>query len=192
MDMSHFRTYLIYFIFVGMLFPATHAFAADIVFESDVQIKRNSLGNLESIKTGDLIKLAPGENIFVSTPQGLPMLIYSVQKDSSKVTVSNIMISTAVQEQLQPALEKSTAEIIEGLRRAEVLVQKRELNQAATITNSLKEKYKYVSSIWFLSGTIAFLQNSKTTAIEDLEKGLRLDPDNDPAKKLLTKLKGAP
>lgn len=180
--------------FLTILFFCSHQFvqASEIVFESNVQFKRNNQANFESLKAGDSLSLKSGENAFVITPQNIPVLVYSVQKEGSKITIADSNITTALLEQLQPSLQKATNEIIDGLRKAETLVQKREISQASSITSTLKEKYRNISSVLFMSGTIFYLMNNKASAIEDLQNGLRLDPNNEPAKKLLIQLKGSP
>ncbi len=166
--------------------------ASEVIFQSNVQFKKNEQTNFESLNAGESLNLKSGESAFIITPQNIPLLVYAIQKDGSKITVADSNVSTAIAEQLQPSLQKATTEIIEGLRKAEALVQKRDFSQAASITSSLKEKYRNISSVLFMSGTVFYLMNNKTSAVEDLQNGLRLDPNNEPAKKLLGQLKGAP
>lgn len=169
-----------------------YSYASEVIFESDVQLKKGQQTGFESVKAGASVKLEPGENAFVMTPQNLPILIYATQKEGSKIIVSNTSVAAALADQLQPSLEKATNEIIDGLRRAESYVKKRDFTQASSITAALKEKYRNISAVLFMSGTVYFLMNNKNSAIEDLQNGLRLDPNNEPAKKLLSQIKGTP
>lgn len=164
--------------------------SADLVFESDVQIKKNDQTSFESLKAGQGFVLEPGDNVFVMTPKNLPLLIVAPLKDNAKVVVPDTNMSAALQEQLQPTLQKATSEIVDGLRKAETLIQKKDFSQASAILLSLKSKYKDISSLLFMSGTLAYLMNNKSSAVEDLQKGLALDPSNESAKKLLSQLKG--
>lgn len=164
--------------------------SADLVFESDVQIKKNDQTSFESLKAGQGFILEPGDNVFVMTPKNLPLLIVAPLKDNAKIVVPDTNISAALQEQLQPTLQKATSEIVDGLRKAETLIQKKDFPQASAILLSLKSKYKDISSLLFMSGTLAYLMNNKSSAVEDLQKGLALDPSNESAKKLLSQLKG--
>lgn len=179
---------ILYIVFGNNLFSN----ASEVVFESNVQFKKNEQTNFESLKAGESLNLKSGESALIITPQNIPLLVYAIQKDGSKITVADSNVSTALAEKLQPSLQKATAEIIEGLRKAEALIQKRDFSQAASITALLKEKYQNISSVLFMSGTIFYLMNNKASAVEDLQSGLRLDPNNEPAKKLLGQLKGSP
>lgn len=169
---------------------AVHATAADLVFESDVQIKKNDQNAFEEIKAGQSFEITPGDNIFVMSPKKLPMLIVAPAKDKAKVVITDTNMTAALQEQLQPTLQKATSEIVDGLRKAEILIQKKDYPQASAILLALKGKYKDISSLLFMSGTLAYLMNNKSSAVDDLQKGLLLDPSNESAKKLLAQLKG--
>ena len=171
-------------------FIALHAKAADLVFESDVQIKKNDQTSFEPIKAGQSFEISPGDNIFVMTPKSLPLLIVAPAKDKAKVVITDSNMSAALQEQLQPTLQKATSEVIDGLRKAEALIQKKAYPQASAILLALKGKYKDISSLLFMSGTLAYLMNNKSSAVDDLQRGLALDPSNESAKKLLAQLKG--
>jgi len=170
--------------------PLAHA--TDVVFESDVQFKRNNQNAFEPLKAGQSISLNSGDNVFALNGQNMPVLIVAPAKDKARVVVADSNISVALQAQLQPTLQKAISEIVDGLRRAENLIQKKDYVQASAILFSLKSKYKDISSLLFMSGTLSYLQNNKTVAIEDLTRGLQLDPNNEPAKKLLAQLKGTP
>lgn len=165
--------------------------AGEVIFESDVQVKKNAQNSFENLKAGQSLPLQAGDSFFVITPQNIPLLIFSPSKTNAKFVVADTNISTALQEQLQPVVQKATTEIIDGLRRTEALIQKKDYQQAATIVVSLKSKYPNISSLLFMSGTLNYLTNNKSAAVEDLQRGLSLDPGNEPAKKLLAQLKGA-
>lgn len=180
-----------FFTTIVILF-AHSAHATDVVFESDVQIKRNDQNSFENLKAGQSISLNAGESVFALNNQNMPVLIIAPVKDKGRVVVADSNISLAIQAQLQPSLQKATGEIIDGLRKAEGLIQKKDFTQASAIILSLKSKYKDISSLLFMSGTLSYLQNNKSAAIEDLQRGLSLDPNNEPAKKLLAQLKGTP
>jgi hypothetical protein len=186
--MNNFKVKIFLIVFTAL--TALQAQSADLVFESDVQVRRNNQNSFESIKAGSGVPLEPGDNVFVMTPTNLPLLIVAPAKDNAKVVVPDTNMAAALQEQLQPTLQKATSEIIDGLRKAEALIQKKDYPQASSIILSLKSKYKDISSLLFMSGTLAYLMKNKSTAVEDLQKGLLLDPSNESAKKLLTQLKG--
>jgi hypothetical protein len=163
----------------------------EITFDSEVHYKKEMQNAFSDLKKGEVLQLKTGETALVSTAQGMPLLVYSAQNKNSQVHVNDENLNSLLQEQLQPALEKATAEIIEGIRRTEGLLQKRDYVQALAVISPIKEKYHTISTVLFLSATAHYLSNNKGPAMEDLQKGLQLDPNNEPAKKLLEKLKGA-
>lgn len=173
-----------------LILESTPVYAGKITFESDVKVKKTEQSNFEDLKAGDSFTLNSGDQVFAITKQGLPLLIFSPSSKNSNLVVQSVSLNAAMTEQLQPTLNKATNEVIDGLRKAESFMQKRDYTQATTVTNQLKQKYGNISSVLFLSGTLNFLMNNKSTAIEDLQKGLAIDPSNEAAKKLLSQLKG--
>lgn len=166
-------------------------FASEIFFESAVQIKKNNQSVFMPLPAGQSLPMQAGESAFILTSQNIPVLIYAIQNKDSKITLEDSNVSAAIQEYLTPNLQKATHEIIEGLRKTEALIQKRDLSQAVTIVTALKEKYQNIPSVLFMSGTVHYLMNKKSSAIEDLQKGLMIDSNNESAKKLLAQLKGS-
>jgi hypothetical protein len=186
--MNNFKVKIFLSLFIAL--TALDANSADLIFESDVQFKKNTQNSFENLKAGEGMSLEAGDNVFVMTKKNLPMLIMAPARDKAKIVIPDTNMSAALQEQLQPTLQKATSEIIDGLRKAESLIQKKDFSQASSILLSLKSKYKDISSLLFMSGTLAYLMNNKSSAVDDLQKGLALDPTNESAKKLLTQLKG--
>ncbi|MES2767503.1 MAG: hypothetical protein V4596_00035 [Bdellovibrionota bacterium] len=164
--------------------------AEQISFETDVQYKKNDQQNFEMLKAGQKIEIQKGENVFIISKKNIPMLVFSAHSSDSQITISEASMSTGVIELINSHVEKSTDEIIENLRRAEVFIQKRDYNQASQTISILKQKYKNNSSILFMSASINYLKNDKQSAINDLQEGLVINPTNENAKKLLSKLKG--
>lgn len=165
--------------------------AAELVFESDTKAKKSNQSQFQTIHAGEAIPFDSSDPLLVITQKGLPILFYCPNSKSAKATILDADVSTALQEELRPTLQMQTNEIITQLRRAESLIQKKDYNQALSVITVLKEKYKEISPILFMSGTIYYLLNNKPLAIEELQKGLALDPQDDSAKRLLTQLKGA-
>lgn len=183
--------YLIYCIlFLGIFFGICPTYAAWVSFEEEVRIKRPDQVSLEKFDQGKKLELNAGETVFILTKEGLPVILTSPLSKDSHLSVASPHLKYILAEQLRPSLETSTNIIIKELRRAEALIQKKDLTQAQSVILPLKEKYPDISSILFMSGTVNFLLNSKSAAIEDLSRGLQIDPDYEPAKKLLAQLKG--
>lgn len=179
------------FFFTCLLGLATlPARATEIIFESDVQYKRNEQNSFSELKAGQGISVNAGNYLLVKNSKNLPLVVITPGKTNAKVVISDSDFSSLLNLQLQPQLQKATSEIIEGLRQAETLIQKRSLTQANSIVASLKAKYHDIPSLIFMSGTLAYLMNDKATATEELKRGLQLDPSNEPAKKLLKQIQG--
>lgn len=176
--------------YIMTIFFLTSAYAEQVSFESEAQYKKNLQDSFSNLPVGESIQLRSGESILGLTKAGIPLLIVSTSNDNSKIFISDANLNSLIQDRLQPLIESSTSEIIDVLRKAEVLIQKRDYSQALSLINPIKQKYKNISSLLFMSGTIFYLMNNKTSAIEDLQNGLKIESNNEPAKKLLAQLKG--
>ena len=165
--------------------------AQEISFESDVRYRKAEENNFSDLKKSETLKIKKGENALIISKTGLPILIYSPIDENSQVKISEAQMQTIMKEQLQTDLNSSTNEIIDGLRKTEALLQKREFSQALISISNLKNSYPRISSVLFLSATVQYLSNNKATAIEDLNAGLAIDPQNTSAQKLLSELKGS-
>ncbi len=163
--------------------------AAEVVFESNIKYKKNEATEFAELKTQEPLVMENGDRVFVSMNEGIPLLILSASQTNSKITIPNSQLSMVALEQTRPYLEKTTNEIIEGLRRVEYLISRRDYTQAVNRITALKEKHKGLSSVLFLSGTANYLANNKSVAIKDLENGLIINPEDSSAKKLLEKIK---
>lgn len=166
------------------------AHASELRFESDVKMKQLDQPAFSTVKAGETINLKAGDATLMVSKKGLPVLIFIPGSSDAKLLLKDSHFDDALREQLSPSLDTATNEIVTGLRKAETLIHKKEIGQALTVVNALKAKYKNVSSVLFMSGTLAYLQNDKAGALTDLEKGLEIDPQDEAAKSLLLRLKG--
>lgn len=164
--------------------------AAEIVFETDVRTQSGDTQGFSEQKSGTTLKVPAGSETLVVNPKGLPLLIVVAQSKDSVVRVSDASLQNVMREQMAPLLQSATEDVVREMKKAELLIQKRDLAKASALLTSLKQKYPGVSAVYFLSGTVNYLQNSKPSAIEDLEAGLRINADDESAKKLLARLKG--
>ncbi len=172
-----------------LFFSTSVSFSQTIQFEQNSRIKKENQNVFQDVKAGDKISLKPSESIFVITEKNLPIVVLNPGSKSSTLTITESNLSSMLQEQLQPSLNAATNEIVNELRKAENLIQQKNYSQALTGVNQLKAKYQGISSVYFISGTIYYLLNNRNAAIEDLEKGLKIEPNQDAATKLLAKLK---
>lgn len=177
-----------YIVYMSLLFSVA-ARAEEITFDSNIKFKKNDATEFTELKAQQPLVLAAGEKALISTNDGIPFLIFSSQNSNAKINIPSSQISMVALEQTTPFLEKTTSDIIEGVRKVDNLISKRDYALALTTVTVLKEKYKGLSTILFLSGTANYLNNNKQAAIKDLEGGLSIQPENSSAKKLLEKIK---
>ena len=180
--------------FVFLILGSRPLCAAEVSFESDIAFKSPDQPDFTTVKAGagQKLQIRAGDTLLILPKQGLPVLLVVPRDDDSRITLTNANFSGLISEVTRPELERSSNEIIDGLRRADTLIQKRDYAQASQVMAPLKDKYPRVSSVQFMSGTIHYLLNDNATAIKDLERGLQIDPENEDAKRLLLKLKGNP
>lgn len=174
-----------------LLMPLQAALAQVISFESDVRYKKLEDSKYIDLKSNQNLTLKKGENALILTKTGIPVLVYTpIDTDSTlKITESNLQ--ALMQEQMQTSLNAAANEVVDGIRKVEGLLQKREYQQALVGITQLKGKYPRIATVLFLSGTVQYLSNNKPAAIEDLTAGLIIDPQNAAAQKLLSELKGS-
>jgi hypothetical protein len=177
-----------YFIFMTYTF-SNILYAEEITFDSNIKYKKNEATEFIELKAQQNLSLKAGDRALIHTPDGIPFLIFSARNSDSKMNISKSQISLAALEQVTPFLEKTTSDIIDGVRKVDNLISKRNYSLALTTITALKEKYKGLSTILFLSGTTNYLNNNKQAALKDLESGLAINPENSSAKKLLEKIK---
>lgn len=170
--------------------PFGMAFAQSISFDSDIRYKKLEDSNFVELKADQKLKLKKGENALILAKFSIPILVYSPMDESSVLKFNQANFQELMQEQMQESLNTATNELIEGIRKTEALLQKRDFPQALTTISELKNKYPKVSEVLFLSGTVQYLSNNKTAATDDLTAGLALDPKNSSAQKLLKKMAG--
>lgn len=164
--------------------------AQKILFEQKARFKSEESSQFEDLKPGDILDLKKSKSWFVISEKGLPFVIVQPSSKNSEIKLSENHLDELMLESVSPEVNRMVSEILIGLRKAEGLMQRQNYVQALNLVTPLKEKYKRISTILFLSGSLHFLLNNKTSSIEDLEAGLKIDPSYEPAQKLLQKLKG--
>lgn len=179
-----------FYIFLFLTFEMGAAKAEQFSFEGIAKYKKADQATYTDLKSGETLELNEGESALVVTSQGMPMLVFSAKSRKSNIHVSAANLSGLVISQAQPYLDRTANEVIDGLRKTESLLQKREYQQALTVVSGLKEKYGQISSVMFMSATVQYLLKNKTAASEDLQRGLKIEPENSAAKKLLAQVRG--
>jgi hypothetical protein len=166
------------------------AHAQTISFQSKVKVKKMNETQFSEIAETEKIGLKAGESMLLVPREGLPIIFYSPISANSELKVSDAVLSDLFHERQQETLNSYINEIVDGIRKTESAIKYREYGQALLSITQLKNKYPQVSSVLFMSGTVHYLNNNKSAASEDLEKGLLIEPNNLAAKKLLHQLKG--
>lgn len=164
-------------------------YAEEFTFDSNIKYKKNDSAEFIELKSQQPLLIQAGEKVFVNTAEGIPLIIFSAASNNTKINIPSTQLSMMALEQSMPYFEKTTNEILEGIRAVDRLISKRDYAAALIKITALKDKYKGLSSILFLSGSANYLSNNKAAAIKDLESGLLISPDNTSAKKLLEKVK---
>jgi hypothetical protein len=173
-----------------ILIGNTHSFAFEVKIEGEGKIKLLDEKEFIEKKSGDTFKIPNGSTAIYVPKYGIPMLINSPEEKRSELVLKQEDENDILQAKIQPYVEQFVTEITSEIKKVEIAIQRKEYNEASRIVGSLKEKYKNISAILFLSGSLNYLMNNKAAAKSDLEKGLALEPNNTPAKKLLLQLGG--
>lgn len=174
-----------------LLLIGLSSFAQTVSFETEVRYKKMEDAGYSDLKSNQSINLKKGENALILTKTGVPVLIYTPLDTDSTLKITESNLQSLMQEQMQASLNAAANEVVDGIRKVEALLQKREYQQALVGITQLKGKYPRISTVLFLSGTVQYLSNNKSAAIEDLNAGLVIDPQNSAAQKLLNELKGS-
>lgn len=144
----------------------------------------------ETLSAGNSFEIKKNESVLVMPEESLPVLIVSPGNDQSILALSSIDLKSLTDNYFAKTLNQQTNEIISGLRKAEVAMGQRDYVLANSVLVPLKQKYPFVASLYFMIASIDYLLKNKTSAIDNLQKGLALDPQDLQAKKLLTDLTG--
>jgi hypothetical protein len=173
-----------------LLFAPAWLFAATVSFESPAQVKTLDADHFTAYGAGQKLDVKSGEGYLILTDNQLPLILFSANSADAKLKLDSAQANAVYQQAVQPYMDKKLNEILSEINNVQSLIQKREYNSAGAQIKILKEKYPRLATIYFLSGTIGFLSNNKTLALEDIEKGLTIDPTNEAAKRLRDKLRG--
>lgn len=181
----HFR-----FCISAVMFVPALVFGATVDFESPAQVKTLDADHFTAYNAGQKLELKSGDGYLILTENQLPLILFSANSSDAKLKLDSAQANAVYQEAVQPYMDKKLNEILSEINNVQSLIQKRDYSSAGAQIKILKEKYPRLATVYFLSGTIGFLSNSKTQALEDIEKGLKIDPSNEAAKRLRDKLRG--
>ena len=164
--------------------------AQTISFESSVRYKKVEDATYMDLPDNANMQIKKGEGTIVVTRSGMPILVYVPFDSKSNLKITDAQLQQLLQEQLQGTINQIANNVIDGIRKTEGFLKKRDLPQALINSSQLKQKYPRIASVLFLSATVQYLNNNKPGAVEDLTEGLKIDPSNESANKLLRELKG--
>jgi tetratricopeptide (TPR) repeat protein len=167
-----------------------YAFGIDVKSGTDLKILKESQNEFMNVKTGELFEIKKGESAYIIPDESLPFLLFVPESENSQINLNAVDLKKISDQQILQVLGKKINEVILGLRKAEFLMHKKDYSQALQNLTSLKEKYPTVASVFFLSASINLLSKNRSQALEDVQRGLILDPEDEKAKKLLKELQG--
>jgi tetratricopeptide (TPR) repeat protein len=179
--------YLFYFLIVQIY--SVPIWAVELQFESIMKIKKNDVNEFLEVGPQAPLTLKKGESALISHPLGLPVLVIVPKEESSKLTITSNELLNLTDLQVAKVVNQRVNEILIEMRKAESFVNKKNYTQALAVLQNLKNKYDQIAPIYFMSATVSYLLNDRKSAIDELEKGLKLQPEDQVAKNLLEKLK---
>lgn len=178
-----------YVFFLILMLINKFIYASELQFDGDVLIKETDKNEFEKITSGQSFTIKKDSSYFILSAQNIPLLLVTKSDVNSQILLTNQDFAKIFDEKTNKIIDEKTNAILNSLRKAEALLLKKDFGQALTVLNQTKEKHNNISAVLFLSGTLNSLMNNKKMAIEDLEKGLLIDPQNLSAQNMLKKLK---
>lgn len=176
------------FVFIALF--SRLSLALDIKVPANSLYKKSGEDSFATADSATTIPLPANSSILLKTPNNLPLLIYHPANDNSKVEISDGDLKQISETALEPRLNQALNELTSANLEIQKLIQRKNYSEALSQLNRLKSKYPQVALVHFLEGTLHYLQNDKTLAIQALERGLLIQPDNTEAQTLLKQLKG--
>lgn len=162
--------------------------AVQLQSEIELRVKKESATDFNLIKAGEILELNRGETVLAVPSTGLPFFILVPSSQNAKFQLAAGDVSSMAQNQVAEVVGKTVHEVIIGLRKAETFMSKREYTQGLSVLMPLKQKYPQVAEIFFLSASLNYLNKNKNAALDDVQKGLAIFPEDESAKKLLANL----
>lgn len=171
-----------------LLFPVFAFANLQIELSMNAKVKTAQDDKFTDKKSGDVIDLNNGDIIFVVPEKQLPMILVGANPNVKKVTINPIDVSESFSDVVNLKVQEATDNIVSEIKKIELLIKKQDISGAQGRVSSLKLQYPKISQVLFLSATISYLSNNKDQAIEELNKGLAIDPNDESAKQFLKKL----
>jgi predicted Zn-dependent protease len=170
-------------------FLFTQAFALQVTTDFKASYQKTGDSNLVDLNPREVLQLDPGQQVLFQADGHIPMLIVIPKDKDAQVHLSNEQQKDLIQKATQKSLSEAVSEIVAKIQATEWLIKNKNYSSAQTNLNELQDKYPQVASIYFMQGTVHFLLNNRKAAVAAFEQGLRIDPNNVDAKKLLENLR---
>lgn len=167
---------------------SSQANAVQLQSEIELRVKKESSAEFNLIKAGETLEIQKGETVYAVPSIGLPFFILVPSSQDAKFQLASGDVSSMAQTQVAEVVGKTVHDVITGLRKAETFMSKREYTQGLSVLAPLKQRYPQVAEIFFLSASLNYLNKNKNAALDDVQKGLAIVPEDESAKKLLTSL----
>lgn len=147
---------------------------------------------VEFTKIGDkkTFSLNKADYALITNGSQLPILVVNPKSSKAVIELPENANHEVLNNLVAPQVNKAVNEILDGTISAQILIQKKNYDQALRMTLQLQQKYFGIANLYFLEGTIHYLMNNKSLAIAKLEQGLIIAPENSQGQNLLKQLKG--
>jgi tetratricopeptide (TPR) repeat protein len=178
-----------HFLYTILLFWTPLVGALQIESEVVTKVKKDTSSET-TLQPGEHLELEPGETALAIPLNGIPVMILYPQSHTTKIQLSSVDFKSYSEKTLSQMINQQSNEILTGIRKAETAISQRNYTQAASLLSPLRQKFPNISSILFISASVEFLLKNKSSAIEYLQKGLAIDPNDSAANKLLAELQG--
>lgn len=175
--------------FIILIFFQTSG-AQILDFATTTKVKEVSAAEFQIKKMGETLEIKKGETYLVIPENQIPILVLSASASSQKVKISANDFTNTFGDIIDFKVQDSVNAITSEIKKIEVLLKKKDLSGAQGRIASLKLKYPRVSQVLFLSASVNYLSQNSVMAIEELKRGLSIDPQDETAIQLLKKIEG--
>lgn len=176
----------VFILFINLVTIFSHGLEIELAMNA--KVKNSEDEKFIDKKSGETIELNAGNILFIVPEKQLPFILVGENPSSKKIVLNSIDLSETFAEVIDQKIQLATDVVISEMKKIEHLLKKKDYSGAQGRVSSLKHQYPKISQVLFLSATVSYLANNNTQAIEDLNRGLAIDPNDESAKQLLKKL----
>ncbi len=163
--------------------------ATTLTSETTLQYRSAKEQESKKLEAGQSLELQPGSQILVQSPDQIPLLVVVPNENADNVHLTGALQKDLLAQATRSFLNEATKDLLAKTQQAQSHIKARRFAEAHSLLGSSIDKYPQVGTLYFMQGTVYYLENNRREAVSSLEAGLRYDPENNDAKKLLEKLK---